>query len=59
MKAAPDKSHIFLTRGKFSCHMIEVQKPRLDAILKLQTSSNKKKLQEFLGMSNFLSKYVH
>ena len=34
-------------------------KSRIDAIQKLKPSTNKKKIQEFLGMLNFLSKYVY
>ena len=34
-------------------------KSRIDAIQKLQPPTNKKKFQEFLGMLNFLSKYVY
>ena len=64
MKAAPDKAHFFLTRLKFLGHIIERNtitplKSRIDAIQKLQPPSNKKKIQEFLGMLNFLSKYVY
>ena len=63
LKAAPDKSHFFLTRVKFLGHKIERKtitplKSRIDAIQKLQPPTNKKKIQEFLGMLNFLSKYV-
>ena len=64
LKAAPDKSHFFLTRVKFLGHHIERKtitplKSRIDAIQKLQPPTNKKKIQEFLGMLNFLSKYVY
>ena len=64
LKAAPNKSHFFLTRAKFLGHNIERNtitplKSRIDAIQKLQTPINKKKSQEFLGMLNFLSKYVY
>ena len=64
LKAAPDKSHFFLTRVKFLGHNIERKtitplKSRIDAIQKLQAPTNKKKIQEFLGMLNFLSKYVY
>ena len=64
LKAAPDKSHFFLTRVKFLGHNIERKtitslKSRIDAIQKLQPPTNKKKVQEFLGMLNFLSKYVY
>ena len=46
MKAAPDKSQIFLTRVKFLGHIIEGNtinplKSRIDAIFKLQPPSNK------------------
>ena len=63
-EAAPDKSHFFLTRVKFLGHNIERKtitplKSRIDAIQKLQPPTNKKKIQEFLGMLNFLSKYVY
>ena len=58
MKAAPDKSHFFLIRVKFLGHTIEKDtitplKSRIDAIQKLQPTTNKKKIQEFLGMLNF------
>ena len=64
LKAAPNKSHFFLTRVKFLGHNIERNtitplKSRIDAIQKLQPPTNKKKIQEFLGMLNFLSKYVY
>ena len=64
LKAAPDKSHFFLTRVKFLGHNIERKtitplKSHIDAIQKLQPPTNKKKIQEFLGMLNFLSKYVY
>ena len=64
LKAAPDKSHFFLTRVKFIGHNIERNtitplKSRIDAIQKLQPPTNKQKIQEFLGVLNFLSKYVY
>ena len=64
MKAAPDKSHFFLTRVKFLGYIIERNtitplKSRIDAIQKLQPTTNKKKIREFLGILNFLSKYVY
>ena len=64
MKAAPDKSHFFLTRVKFLGHIIKRNtitplKSRIHAIQKLQPPTNKKKIQQFLGMLNFLSKYVY
>ena len=64
MKAAPYKSNFFLTREKFIGHIIERNtisplKSRIDAIQKLQPPSNQKKIQEFLGMLHFLSKYVY
>ena len=64
LKAAPDKSHFFLTRVKFLGHNIERNtitplKSCIDAIQKLQPLTNKKKIQEFLGMLTFLSKYVY
>ena len=57
MKAAPDKSHFFLTRVKFYGHNFEGNtitpfKFCIDAIIKFQPPSNKKKNQEFLGMLN-------
>ena len=57
MKAAPDKSHFFLTRVKILGHIIERNtitplKSHIDAIQKLQPPSNKKK-QGFLGMLIF------
>ena len=64
MKAAPDKSHFFLTQVKFFGHFIERNtitplKSRIDAIQKLQPPSDKKKIQKILGMLNFLSKYLY
>ena len=64
MKAAPEKSHFFLTRVKILGHVIERNtitplKSRIHAIQKLQPPTNKKKIQEFLGLLNFLSKYVY
>ena len=64
LKAAPDKSNIFLTHVKFLGHNIERNtitplKSRIDAIQKLQPTTNKKKIQELLGMLNFLSKFVY
>ena len=64
MKAAPDKSHFFLSRVKFLGNIIERKtttplKSRIDAIKKLQLLSNNKKTQEFLGILNFLSEYVY
>ena len=63
-KAAPDKSHFFLTRVKFLGHIIEkkiitILKSRIDAIQKIQPLTNKKKNQEFFGILNFLSKNVY
>ena len=60
MKAVPHKSQFFLTRVKFLGHIIEkntitLLKSRIDAIQKLQPSTNKKKIQEFLGMLNFIN----
>ena len=64
LKAAPDKSHFFLTHVKFLGHNIERNtitplKSHFDAVQKLQPPTNKKKIQEFLGMLNFLSNYVY
>ena len=59
MKAAPDKSHLFLTGVKFLGHIIEKNtitplKSRIDAIQNFQPPTNRKKIQELLGMLNFL-----
>ena len=63
MKAAPNKSHFFLTRVKFLGHIESNTKTplksRIHAIQKLQPPTNKNKIQEFLGLLNFLSKYVY
>ena len=64
IKAAPDKSHLLLTRSKFLGHIIEGNtitplKSRIDLIIKLEPRSNKKKIQEFLRMLKFLSNYVY
>ena len=48
MKAAPYKSHFFLTLVKFLGHIIERKTPsksRIDALQKLQPPSNKKKIE--------------
>ena len=64
MKADPDKSHFVLARVKFLGHIIKSStitplKLRIDAVLKLQPPSNKKKTQYFFGMLNFLSHFVY
>ena len=64
MKTGPDKSNFFFTRVKFLGHIIEKNtinplKSRIDSVQNLQPPTNKKKVQEFLRMLNFLSKYVH
>ena len=51
MKAAPNKSHFFLTRVKFLGHIIEKDtitplKSQIEAIQKLQPPINKKKKHE-------------
>ena len=58
LKAAPEKSHFFLTRVKFLGYKIERNTNTPLKSQKLQPPANKKKTQEFLGMLNFLSKYV-
>ena len=60
LKAAPDKSRFFLNRVKFlGQNTITPLKSRIDANQKLQPPTNKKKIQEFLRMLNFLSKYTY
>ena len=64
MKAAPEKSHFFLTRVKILGLIIERNtiiplKSQRDAIQKPQLPTKKKKIQEFLGILNLLSKYVY
>ena len=64
MKAAPDKSHFFLTRVKILGHIIDRNsinslKYHIYAIQKLQPLTNKEKIQELCGMLNFFSKYVY
>ena len=56
LKAAPDKSHFFLIRVKFLGHNIERNTIML---FKNFNHQQTKKIQEFLGMLNFLSKYVY
>ena len=51
LKAVPDKSHFFLTRVNFLIYNFERNtitplKSRIDAIQKLQPSTNKKKIRE-------------
>ena len=53
MKAAPDKSHVFLTHVNFLGHNIEEKiitpiKSHIDAIIKFQHPSNIKKSKNFL-----------
>ena len=60
MKAAPDKSHFFLPPFKFLEHIIEGNtiaplKSQIDAIFKLLSPSNQKKIPKLFGMLNFLS----
>ena len=64
MRAAPDKSHFFLSRVNFLGLILEKNsitplKSRIIAIEKLQPPTNQKKIQEFLGKLNFSSKYVY
>ena len=64
MKTAPDNSIFFLTRVKFLGHISEGKtiiplKSRIDAIIKLQTRSNKQRTQDFLGTLSFLCEYVY
>ena len=64
MKAARISHVFFITRVKFLGHIIKRNtltplKSRIDAIQKLQPPPNKKEIQEFLGMLNFLSKNVY
>ena len=64
LKTAVDKSHFFLTRVNFLGHIIEKNtitplKSREDAIQKFQPATNKKKIQEFLGMLNLERKYIY
>ena len=63
MVAAPDKSQFFLTRVKLIGHIRERNTitPLLSRFipkLKLQPPSNEKKIQVFLEMLKFSSKYV-
>ena len=58
LKAAPSKSHFFLTRVKILGHNIEQNtitplKSRIDAIQKLQPPTNRNKIQKFIGMLIF------
>ena len=58
LKAAPNKSHFF--RVKFLGHNIE--RETITSIKMFKNFSHqqiKKKIQEFLGMLNFLIKYVY
>ena len=59
MKAAPDKSHFFLTPVKLFGHIIERNtitplKSCVDTIQNFQQHSNKKKVQEILWNVNLL-----
>ena len=64
IRAAQDKSHFVLTGVKILRQIIEGNtitpiNSRIGAIIKLQAPSNKKKIQEILGILNFLIKYVY
>ena len=73
MKAAPEKSWFFLTHVKILGHISADNKTsrilrgnttmrvklRIDAILKFEIPSKKKKNQEILEILNFLSKFVY
>ena len=64
MKAAPDKSHFFLTRVRVLGYITEgntitTLKSRIVAFQNIQPLSNIKKTQEFLRMLKFSSKYVY
>ena len=64
LKAALNISHFILTRVKLLGHNIERNtitplKSRIDAIQKLQPPTNKKKIQDYLGILNFLVIYVY
>ena len=64
MKAALGKSHFFPTRVKFLGHIIKGStkpplKSGIDAILKLQPPSNKKKIYEFFGILHFFGIYIY
>ena len=58
----PQSNRVFFTRVKCLGHIegstITPLKSRIEAIIKLQPPSNKKKIQEFLGVLNFLGLYV-
>ena len=59
MKAAPDKSHFFLTRVNFLGHIIETNtitplKSRIHAIQKLQPPTKKKEISRIPWNVNFL-----
>ena len=58
MKASSDKSHFFVTHEKFLGHIIKGTTvtsliSRIDASLKLQTLSNKKKTQNSMKKKPF------
>ena len=58
LKAAPDKSHFFLTRVKFLGHNIERKtitplKSRIDAIQKLEPPQTKRKSKNSLNVKLF------
>ena len=64
MKAAPDKSHFFSNTCKVSCTHYRKKNHNPIKISyrcnpKTQPPFNKKKIQDFFGMLNFLSKYVY
>ena len=64
MKAAPDKSHFFLTNVKFLRHIIEGNKItptkfRMDAILKLQPPSKKSNPRCPWSTNILLKNYVY
>ena len=64
LKAAPDKSFLFLDSVKFLGNKIQNNhiyplKSKIDGFLKLQPARNKKEIQNYVGLLTFISKYIY
>ena len=64
LKPAPDKTYFMLKKVKFLGHIIEDKKvkpltSRIDGFQKLEPPKSMKALQRYLGIINFLAKYVY
>ena len=64
LKAAPDKTYFMLKKVKFLGHIIKNKKikpltSRIEGFQKIEPPNSMKSLQRYLGIINFLAKYVY